>query len=985
MSTTTKKRSSESLVAVIIVAVALWWLGQRLWAAAHLWIDANQEMVDRVVRFVTIVAGLFVATVTALTVNHVWNKLRGRGVADAPVGDSWDDDTRHRFAVVPNARTKPRPGPFGGATQRRNTPGPLQPWESIMRHSSRLNRQDSLVRATVARTKGGQLVWGMDVPQQVEQIAVRSAETEWPESKVEPWPLSEKDMVSDTVLPGQPGGGAVVRVYLEPEHSDLPLHTPEEKPDHPLSQVMDVLNDYPDVDAQIKIDLIPVTAREQHRVCVANVKSLEKTFGEDPPGGNLWTDPALKASIGGVRVMVRVGREGPGHAAECEQAARRLVAVLETNWESEHNRLVSRVVSDALFDAMWTGGVLEKTTPTYHYNVFRTLLAPPSGKARQGAKQTAAKRLPDPPQLETFDPRSSDSLKRLMPIGIVTEEGRDRMVGVPWGATTDPLFDWTVGGTGSGKTWHALSRVATLAETGKGFLFLDPARTAVKDIKQFVGARHADRVLELDMQATGAEGPLVAGWNPLDLTVVPKRMRKSRVDNLKGSLPAALFPQYFGPNVKPNEAPQTKTIIRNSLACLLELNLHLPPELQANIFCLDELLRDDEWRDEAVEKLDPLDQIFWYTKYPLIVGDDPETSVHLRPTFNALEQWRARHRLYALLGASQSTLRWRDIMEKEQIVFVVLNNDGSDEDKLLARLIVQEMVTAFKERGFDYEEDKIRPYHLFLDEFQSYASVIKSQAQVFVQELRKFGAKVHFLNQAPSALDRDLRSAIQANRTHLFCGLLGEPRDAKAMAEAMGGGQSSGGGMQPPMGDDPKITPQDLLDLPKWQFICQVTQGGKRSSAFQLKSINAKSTWAHLESEEDATEQILENTGVRPLRERLNETVALADRILSYLQTGHIPAVETVLAAKQASYRKQRDEAAEAKKARLKAQQDADFPPDRPRVEVEGQTTIDDHIPDDDGNRSGASPDKPSVEAETSADHSPNEGMRKGIPAQAKR
>ena len=943
-----KKAGGESLIAVLIVCAALWWAAGRVWDAAARWVADNQLLLERIQMWVWVTAVAYVAAHVTFLIVRLRTRSGGGPLpsSEKTVG-GWDDDSRQLIAVVPNARSKPKGGPFGGRPMGggRGKPGPLQPWDGIMRQAARLKQSQQVVRCMIARHKG-QLVWGMSVDKTIGQIAVRSAESQWADAKVEPWPLDETGTVSDTVLPDQPGGGAVVRIYLEPEHADLPLHTPTETPDHPLSQLIDVLNDYPAVDAQLRIDLLPVTPRDRNRVCAQNLKSLEKTFGDDPPGGQLWTAPAAKTTISGVRILLRVARAGAGHAAECEQATRRLVQVLETNWESEHNRLVGRAVSDHVFDEMWTRGVLEKTVPTYHFDVLRTLLGPPSGKARQGAKQTVAKRLPDPPVLETFDPRSSDCLKRLMPIGVLAEEGRERMVGVPWGSNIDALFDWTVGGTGSGKTWHALSRVATLAETGKGFLFLDPARTAVKDIKQFIGARHADRILELDMQATGKTGPLVAGWNPLDLTVVPERMRQSRIDNLKGSLPAALFPQYFGPNVKPNEAPQTKTVIRNGLACLLELNFHLPPHIQANIFCLDELLRDGEWRELVVDKLDPLDQVFWHTKYPLIVGDDPESSTYLRPTFNALEQWRARHRLYALLGASVSTVRWRDIMENEKIVFVVLNNDESDEDKLLARLIVQEMVTAFKERGFDYVEEKIRPFHLFLDEFQSYASVIKAQSQVFVQELRKFGAKVHFLNQAPSALDRELRSAIQANRTHLFCGLLGEPRDAKAMAEAMGGGQSGGPQtMYGPAagGNDPKISAQDLLDLPKWEFICQVTQDGKRSSAFQLKGINAKTTWAHLMSDRDVTEQILENTGVRPLRERLNETVVLADRIRAYLETGHIPEVETILAEKHRAYRKHRQQDQQTKET-IRRQQQTDFPPEGEPPELAGQTSIDEQI-----------------------------------------
>ena len=246
-----------------------------------------------------------------------------------------------------------------------------------------------------------------------------------------------------------------------------------------------------------------------------------------------------------------------------------------------------------------------------------------------------------------------------------------------------------------------------------------------------------------------------AGWNPLDLTVVPAHLRKGRIDTLKGMLPVALFPDYFGPNSK---SPQTSTVIRKSLECLLYLNLRLPAELQTNIFCLEDLLLDEEWREQAIGQLPVRDQKWWTHTYPMIVGAKGASSTALKPALNAVERWKSQDRIQALLGASVSTVRWREIIDGGKILFVALNNDGSETDKLLARLMVGEMVAAFKERGLS-PNGKIRPFHLFLDEFQSYAPVLEAHAEVIVQELRKFGAKVHFLCQSPSVLSKRMRES----------------------------------------------------------------------------------------------------------------------------------------------------------------------------------------------------------------------------------
>ncbi len=68
----------------------------------------------------------------------------------------------------------------------------------------------------------------------------------------------------------------------------------------------------------------------------------------------------------------------------------------------------------------------------------------------------------------------------------------------------------------------------------------------------------------------------------------------------------------------------------------------------------------------------------------MIVGAKGPTAVALKPALNALELWKTQDRIQALLGASQSTLRFRDIIEEGKILFLTLN-DGSETDNLLAR------------------------------------------------------------------------------------------------------------------------------------------------------------------------------------------------------------------------------------------------------------------------------------------------------------
>ena len=241
----------------------------------------------------------------------------------------------------------------------------------------------------------------------------------------------------------------------------------------------------------------------------------------------------------------------------------------------------------------------------------------------------------------------------------------------------------------------------------------------------------------------------------------------------------------------------------------------------------------------------------------------------------------------SLLGASESTLRFRDIIDEGKILFLTLN-DGSETDNLLARLIVGEMITAFKERSLTHRPGQpVRPFHLFLDEFQAYSSVLEAHAQVVVQELRKFGAKVHFINQSPSALSPKTKDMILANRTHLFAGKLGNLKDADNMAKAMGG--------QPrtrPSDNQPGPAPiegRDLLGMLSWHFTCQITHNGETSAPFQLKGIDVEQAWEHLKTDRDISQQIATNTGLEPIHQRLEHYDTLPERIAHWLQTSQPP------------------------------------------------------------------------------------------------
>ena len=865
-------QARNGVLGVLIVVGGLW----LLWVQP--WWESNRAAVSEVLGTARVVVWWAALAAVSVWVGFVvwgvrcWWVGRSGRVGGESVGSGGDLAGRVVLWVVPVRGGGGRSGP--GVRRGKRGAAEAAFWSWVLRHVGGLVSGSGRVVRVVWAFFEGELVWGLSVDRELARSVERAVGEVWSGHRVERWPLDDGVEVSDGVPLGE-GGGAVVRRVLAPGVLSRPLHRPGAIPDHPMALIGDIVADHPGVDVRLIVDVVALSAAERARVCEQRLKGL----GEYDPDRLIWVADDARAGVEGVGVLLRVSRQGPGHASECQQVADRICRLLGTFWATDHNRLTVLKVSDRRFDDMWTGGAVGRDVPAYNWDCMAVLLAPPPAGVGRSA---SSKRLADPPVLETFHPQARADV---MPIGLLSENGQERMVGVSWGGPTDPLVDWTVGATGSGKTWHAQARAITVAESDRGFLFVDPHRAAVAALKQFLAAHHADRILEIDLQATDSAGePVSAGWNPLDLTVVSEKMRKSRIDTLKGVLGVALFPDYFG---SASKAPQTSTILRKTLECLLNLNYHLPAQIQANIYCIEDLLLDHQWRELAVARLPARDQKWWRHTYPMIVGAKGPTAVALKPALNALELWKTQDRIQALLGASQSTLRFRDIIDEGKILFLTLN-DGSETDNLLARLIMGEMITAFKERSLTHQPGQpVRPFHLFLDEFQAYVSVLEAHAEVFVQELRKFGAKVHFINQSPSALSPKTKDMILANRTHLFAGKLGNLKDADNIAKAMGG-QPRTRPSENQRGPAP-IEGRDLLGMPNWHFTCQITHNGETSAPFQLKGIDVEQAWKHLKSDRDITQQIAANTGLEPIHQRLDHYDTLPERIAHWLQTNQPP------------------------------------------------------------------------------------------------
>ena len=307
-------------------AVVLWGAALAVWD----WWVANPAVRTVLIWVFSVVGILHVAALVVV----VWARRSGGAVGRGGVSGGWERGEREVFAVVPVVGgSRKRPPVLG--THARRVPA-LEFWPVLLRQADGLSSSERVVRALWGRD-GNRLVWGVSVDRDLGAGAQRAAGSVWPAARVDEWPLDGREEVSDCV-PIEEGGGTVVRCYLVPEDPSRPLHTPSGVPDHPMARVWDVLSAHPDVDVELRVDLVPLSPQERDRACSDRGKSL----GEHDPDRVLWETEEHQARVGGVRVLLRVARAGAGHAAECESVAAQVCRVLNMFWSTDYNQLVVR-------------------------------------------------------------------------------------------------------------------------------------------------------------------------------------------------------------------------------------------------------------------------------------------------------------------------------------------------------------------------------------------------------------------------------------------------------------------------------------------------------------------------------------------------------------------------------------------------------------------------------------------------------------------
>jgi hypothetical protein len=291
---------------------------------------------------------------------------------------------------------------------------------------------------------------------------------------------------------------------------------------------------------------------------------------------------------------------------------------------------------------------------------------------------------------------------------------------------------YILGRPGSGKTTLIKKIIAQDIKNGHGVFFLDPHGTAIDDLLQQIPSKRQKDVIVLNP----AEETHTFGMNLLACSDISRLdEREKTFDRAKG-----IFTKLFA-------NPQTGT-----LDVLLDkyLRYSFYPLIINQGYTIAEIplvLTDKQFRDHllrhpmfATEYKSVAD--FWRDQFPLMPRHEQQHQIE--STLTRLGSF-TRPYIQHIVGQSQTTLNFTNIMDNRKILFVKLFSNLSDDHKrIIGTILVSHLVSAVFQREEQPEHERVH-FCIFIDEFQNFAGS-EDFAVLFTQG-RKFAVATTIAHQ----------------------------------------------------------------------------------------------------------------------------------------------------------------------------------------------------------------------------------------------
>ncbi len=358
-----------------------------------------------------------------------------------------------------------------------------------------------------------------------------------------------------------------------------------------------------------------------------------------------------------------------------------------------------------------------------------------------------------------------------------------------------PRHVYTIGKTGTGKSWLLANMAIEDIRKGEGVAVVDPHGDLIKILLDYIPSNRINDTCFFNPSDREYAYPL----NPLEV-------RNPAQHELVASGIVSIFHKLYGHSW----GPRMEHILRNTLLTLTSVG----DKTLADVI---RILTNKRFRSKVTDKLD--DKVllrFWHDEFGQM--DHRFQQEAINPILNKVGQFVSSPLIRRVLKESKSKVNIEEFMNEGKILLCDLSAGkiGEDNSALLGAMIITQIQLAAMNRAFVAEEER-KPFYLFVDEFQNFAT--KSFIRI-LSEARKYKLNLTVANQYMAQLDREISDAIFGNVGTLISFLVGA-QDAQILQREFGD----------------QFTENDLVSMGRYRTLLKLCIDGEQSNPFYAKTL----------------------------------------------------------------------------------------------------------------------------------------------------
>lgn len=307
---------------------------------------------------------------------------------------------------------------------------------------------------------------------------------------------------------------------------------------------------------------------------------------------------------------------------------------------------------------------------------------------------------------------------------------------------------WTVGKTGTGKSTMIANMAIDDLKKDRGLGVIDPHGDLCDDILDYIPKHRINDTIYFNP----ADKDFPISVNPLEVT------NREEAELVVSGL-MSIFTKVWA-NVW---SARMEYILRNSFMTLSEV----PDTTFEDVL---RILSNQSYRNKILQKIKDDTLIhFWRDEFEKM--PDRLQKEAISPIQNKVGQFVTSPLIRRIIGKPKSSIQIDDIMNSGKILIANLSQGrlGEDNSSLLGAMLITKFQVAAMRR-VDIAKEKRRPFYLYVDEFQNFAtdSFVK-----ILSEARKYGLALTLANQYMAQIPADVQKAILGNAGTLICFAVG--------------------------------------------------------------------------------------------------------------------------------------------------------------------------------------------------------------------